>query len=206
MLAGACGGTDDRLAAWEYISPAILQPSCATGSCHSSGAAVSGLDLSDPDRGYTSLTRLWVWIIDPQGTPEDGCRAFEGIVACQRNHRPLVTPYDPAQSRLVNMLRARNAPRMPPDRVLPEADIALVERWILNGARRTINDPPPSRDAGTRDAPADATDASGISADARSDGDGSDARTLDVDAADNTRDGGAASDAATTDAGAGARS
>jgi hypothetical protein len=48
--------------------------------------------------------------------------------------RPLVTPYDPAGSRVVNMLRARDAPRMPPDRPLPEADIELVERWILNGA------------------------------------------------------------------------
>jgi hypothetical protein len=35
---------------------------------------------------------------------------------------------------VVNMLRARDAPRMPPDRPLPEADIELVERWILNGA------------------------------------------------------------------------
>ena len=45
-----------------------------------------------------------------------------------------MTPYDPAGSRVVNMLRARDAPRMPPDRPLPEADIELVERWILNGA------------------------------------------------------------------------
>ena len=45
-----------------------------------------------------------------------------------------MTPYDPAGSRVVNMLRARNAPRMPPDRPLPEPDIELVERWILNGA------------------------------------------------------------------------
>ncbi len=36
---------------------------------------------------------------------------------------------------MVNMLRARNAPRMPPDRPLPEDDIRLVERWILNGAK-----------------------------------------------------------------------
>jgi len=148
-LATGCGNKDDRPAAWEYISPAILQPNCATASCHGPAAAVSGLDLSNPDRGYTSLTALWVWVVDPQGTAENGCKAFDGIVACQRNHRPLVTPYDPSQSRLVSMLRARNAPRMPPDRVLPEADIELVERWILNGARRTIGDPPPARDAAT---------------------------------------------------------
>jgi hypothetical protein len=37
----------------------------------------------------------------------------------------------------VQMLRARGARRMPPDRPLPEADIRLVERWILAGA---VND------------------------------------------------------------------
>jgi hypothetical protein len=31
-------------------------------------------------------------------------------------------------------LRARDLPRMPPDRPLAEADIELIERWILNGA------------------------------------------------------------------------
>jgi hypothetical protein len=33
------------------------------------------------------------------------------------------------------MLRARGANRMPPDRPFAEADIALVEEWILRGAR-----------------------------------------------------------------------
>jgi hypothetical protein len=53
---------------------------------------------------------------------------------CQREHRSLVVPFDPAQSRLVQMLRAQDAPRMPPDRPLPEADIRLIESWILSGA------------------------------------------------------------------------
>jgi len=48
-----------------------------------------------------------------------------------------VTPFDPAGSRLVNMLSARDAPRMPPDRPLTEVDIRLVERWILDGACRS---------------------------------------------------------------------
>jgi hypothetical protein len=132
LLAAACG-VDPRPAAWEYISPVILQPTCATSSCHSRAAAVAGLDFSDPERGYTSLTGLKVWVVDPQGT--DGCMLWEGTtVVCQRNHRPLVTPFNPEQSRLVNMLRARGATRMPPDRPLTEADIQLVETWIRNGA------------------------------------------------------------------------
>jgi hypothetical protein len=81
-----------------------------------------------------------VWIVDPNGTAAAGCRPYGNEFVCQRPHRPLVTPYDPAQSRLVQMLRATGAPRMPPDRPLPEADIALIEKWILDGARESIND------------------------------------------------------------------
>jgi hypothetical protein len=141
-LSAGCGGVDDRPADWGYISPALFQPNCATLSCHSPAAAVSGLDFSDADRGYTSLTQLWVWVVvsdggvvaPPAGVP---CKTVDGTFVCEQQLRPLDTPYDPEGSRVVNMLRARNAPRMPPDRPLPEADIRLVERWILNGACRT---------------------------------------------------------------------
>ena len=135
--AGACNQGDNRPAEWGYLSPAIFQPNCATTSCHGPAAAVSGLDFSTPENGYTSLTRLWVWVpfgadaATPTGTP---CATVNGTLVCEEMFRPLVTPYDPAGSRLVSMLRARDAPRMPPDRPLPEADIELVERWILNGA------------------------------------------------------------------------
>ncbi len=140
-LSGSCGGPDNRPAEWGYISPALFQPNCATTSCHSPAAAVSGLDFSTPDNGYTSLTGLWVWVVvtdggvaPPAGVP---CATINGTFVCEQQLRPLITPYDPSGSRVVNMLRARNAPRMPPDRPLPEADIELVERWILNGACRT---------------------------------------------------------------------
>src|SRR5205085_12183531 len=111
-----------------------MQPSCATVSCHSRAAAVAGLDFSDPERGYTSLTKLKVWIVNPDGTAEDGCKNIKGVVVCQRGFRPMITPYNPEQSRIINMMRGRNAARMTPDRPLTEASIALVERWIRNGA------------------------------------------------------------------------
>jgi hypothetical protein len=166
-LVAACGSeTDPRPPVWEYLSPAIFQPNCASVSCHSRAAAAAGLDFSDPDRGYTSLTGLWVWIVDKQGTPEQNCRWTQSGVVCQRAFRPMVTPYIPGQSRVVHMLRARGASRMPPDRPLPEADIRLVEEWILDGAPRYIGGPPmpvpplpdagagaPMPDAGTGDAP-----------------------------------------------------
>jgi hypothetical protein len=138
---GGCKQVDERPAEWGYISPAIFQPNCATPSCHSPAAAVSGLDFSTPDNGYSSLTRLYVLLPDA-AIPNSTCITLTGLPGCY-DDRPLVTPYDPAGSRLVNMLRARSAPRMPPDRPLPEPDIELVERWILNGACRSPGCPVP---------------------------------------------------------------
>lgn len=136
LLAAACGDVDDRPFVWGYISPAILQPNCAAASCHSRETAVAGLDFSDPDRGYHSLMDQEVLVATPQGSPESGCQQVGAATFCP-HPRPLVIPYDPDQSRLINVLRARGAPRMPPDRPLPSADITLIESWILDGARRT---------------------------------------------------------------------
>jgi hypothetical protein len=116
-----CGGVeDDRDAIWSYISPAIVQPNCATSSCHSRGTAVAGLNLSTTDDGYKSLLQLKLPSRPPLGAAI--------------KPRPLVTPGNPDESRVVNMLRGDGARRMPPDRPLAEADIRLVERWILDGA------------------------------------------------------------------------
>jgi hypothetical protein len=142
-LAG-CSETDDRSFAWGYLSPAIFQPSCATSGCHSRAVGVAALDFSDPDRGYTR-TAGTAWVPgDPD--PDGGCIEADGRVLCPVQ-RALLVPHNPGQSRLINMLRARAAPRMPPDRPLSEADIELVERWILDGARRTsdlFTPPPPA--------------------------------------------------------------
>lgn len=160
-----CGQIDNRPAEWGYISPAIFQPNCATTSCHSPAAAVSGLDFSTPENGYSSLTRLWTSVIYPPDAglpPNTPCGVVDQTRVCQEKVRPLVTPFDPEGSRLVNMLLARDAPRMPPDRPLPMADIRLIETWILNGAFEYANGTGPA-DAGhdaadaARDATADAT-------------------------------------------------
>ena len=170
LAAGAagCSQVDDRPAEWAYISPAIFQPNCATPSCHSPAAAVSGLDFSTPENGYTSLTRLAVFQIDGGAPNAAQCAthpASSNLVTCDL--RPLVTPFDPDGSRVVNMLLARDAPRMPPDRPLPMADIRLVETWILNGALEYTSGNGPA-DAGhdakpdaTTDAPRDALRADG---------------------------------------------
>jgi hypothetical protein len=118
-----CGGLDDnRPPEWSYISPAIIQPNCATSSCHSRGAAVAGLDLSTADAGFKDLREQNLPMVPnaPMG---------RGSVP-----RQLIIPGNPSQSRVVNMMRAFGAARMPPDRPLAEADIALIEEWILRGA------------------------------------------------------------------------
>jgi hypothetical protein len=137
-VVGCGAGSDPRSASWSYISTAITEPNCATVSCHSRATAIAGLDFSDPDRGFTSLTGLWVWIVDPLGDLTNGCMIANGVIVCQRERRSLVVPFDPAQSRVVHMLHAQGAPRMPPDRPLAAADIRLIENWILGGARRFV--------------------------------------------------------------------
>jgi hypothetical protein len=118
-----CGGEENRPAVWSYISPAIMQPNCATSSCHSKAAAVAGLDFSTAEMGLKGLTEQTL----PAVVPDDLVRPS--------TKRMLILPGNPEESRLVNMLRARGTERMPPDRPLAEADIALVERWILMGAK-----------------------------------------------------------------------
>jgi hypothetical protein len=114
---GACAAGDDRPATWSYISTSIIQPNCATSRCHSSVAAVQGLQLDSIRGGYVALT----------GGPLRPGQRPPGS--------PLVVPGDPTASRLMTVLHGIEAERMPPDEPLPPDDIALIERWILDGAR-----------------------------------------------------------------------
>jgi hypothetical protein len=120
---GACGGDEDRPATWSYISPAIIQPNCATTSCHSRGTAVAGLDFSTSKSGWDSL-------FNQKLAPAPGSPPTRPMVT-----RRLIIAGSPTESRVVNMLRAYGASRMPPDRPLAEGDIALIEEWILAGAK-----------------------------------------------------------------------
>lgn len=101
---------DDRPAEFQYIARAILRPSCATASCHSSQAKAGDVELETPEKAYESL-------LGPTGTGD------------------YVVPENPTGSKLMQLLRGENIARMPPDQPLPDADIALIEAWILAGAR-----------------------------------------------------------------------
>lgn len=105
-LAGGCGGAEDnRPQTWDYIYPAIIEPSCATASCHSAFAERSGVNLGNIDDAYDQLVG-----------------------------RHFVVPNNVAQSGLINLLNANGARRMPPDFALPKVDIDLISNWITNGA------------------------------------------------------------------------
>jgi hypothetical protein len=107
----ACGSEiDGRPARWSVIQPSIIRPACATASCHSKHTATGGLQLEGVAESHAILVG---------GGPEGN----------------YVVPFDPARSKLLYLLRGQDTWRMPPDLPLPEADIELIERWILDGAR-----------------------------------------------------------------------
>jgi hypothetical protein len=101
-----CGGTDDnRPATWSFIAPAIIEPNCATASCHSAVGQRAGVVLTPQQTAYDLLTM-----------------------------RQFVQPNNSAESEIIALMRAEGSRRMPPDFALPEADIDLIARWIDAGA------------------------------------------------------------------------
>ena len=111
-----CGaGAETRPAKWSYISPAIIQPSCATANCHSQLAQRSGVVLDSTYDGYDQLV-----------------------------NRHFVIPGKPDSSALIGLLRGQGSRRMPPDFPLPDVDIKLIEDWIMAGAMWDSSGPQPA--------------------------------------------------------------
>jgi hypothetical protein len=104
-LAG-CGAADDnRPAKWSFIAATIVEPTCATASCHSEFVQRAGVDLHERNLGYRILTE-----------------------------RRFVRPGDPAGSPMITIMRGQGSIRMPPDFPLPNDDIDLIAQWIMDGA------------------------------------------------------------------------
>jgi hypothetical protein len=116
-----CGSSaDTRPAKWSFISPAIIQPSCATANCHSQLAQRSGVALDTTFDGYDQLV-----------------------------NRHFVKPGDSEGSALIGLLRGQGSRRMPPDFPLPDVDIQLIAKWIdgdvdTEGARWDLASPKPA--------------------------------------------------------------
>jgi hypothetical protein len=102
----ACDQTDNnRPATLEYITEAILQPSCSQYVCHSSYRREKGYAFDTVAVARTSLAQPG-----------------------------LVNPADPESSLLYTVL-TRKIQRMPYDSPLPDKDIALILKWIEDGAQ-----------------------------------------------------------------------
>ncbi len=113
-----CGGTkDDRPNKWSFISATIIEPSCATVNCHSAITHQGGVDLSNSAIGFKTLVNTM-----GSSTAAGGGTFY-------------VYPDYPQYSSLITLLNAVGSIRMPPDNPLSQADIALIESWISDGAQ-----------------------------------------------------------------------
>ncbi len=117
-LTAACVDADDRSSDWSYVHTAILRPSCATAACHSQLGSQAGIDLSTPDAAYVFLTGRVCGAPELPGAPAGN----------------FVRPGQPESSQLLYMLRGDSITIMPPDVPLPDAEIEIIEQWILDGA------------------------------------------------------------------------
>jgi len=102
---------------WSYIHEAIIVPNCTASACHSRLSSAFGIGLFDREGAYVALTGT----VCGQDDPAQPARNF-------------IAPGDPARSKLIALLRGTEVGPMPPDVALPEAEIDLIERWILEGA------------------------------------------------------------------------
>ncbi len=120
LVASGCGEEEDpRPARWSYIYPTLIQPACNTSGCHAKHTATFGFQLDTPEGAYIDLVGGMFSGPNQPFPPQS-----------------YVKPGRPDESRLLYLLRGDNvAYRMPPDGPLPEADIALIEKWILAGAK-----------------------------------------------------------------------
>jgi hypothetical protein len=105
-----CGSSNDnRPAEWSYIYATIIQPSCATASCHSAIAARAGVVLEGRETAFQTLTGRHFVIQSPDKNLAD-------------------------QSELLFLLNPTAVRRMPPDFPMPPADVDLIRAWIEAGA------------------------------------------------------------------------
>jgi hypothetical protein len=112
---------EEREASFAYVYARILQPKCI-GPCH-----VQGTDAQTDLRMYSDPQKTWALLV--------GMMPPAGSVR-QRN-LPLVARGDPARSYLFSKMtqaRPEKGERMPPREPLAKEDIAVIERWIRQGA------------------------------------------------------------------------
>lgn len=118
IFVSGCGTDDDRPPTFTYVYETVIANNCATIGCHNSFRQTAGLQFNTKSGAYVGLT----------GTACNDDDEFEA--------NNFVVAGRPDSSQVIHMLRGDDvARRMPPDRGVSSVDIALVEDWILEGAK-----------------------------------------------------------------------
>lgn len=126
--------------------------------------AARGAAASEPEPGRTTAAPVagpvtWADVAVVLATRCAGCHAEDGVMgpapedyrltsyaaAVSAAERARVVPGNPAASELVRRVQGQARPRMPFDGppYLSTAEIALIEQWILDGARNAAGTPAP---------------------------------------------------------------
>lgn len=117
LFAGACGATDDRPRTLAYITDTILAPTCASAECHSAFKRQVGDQFDTVDATRRSIVSNGLVLPDNVADPS-------GSLLIQSLTVGAASILSPGSGNV----------RMPYDAPMPDADIALIEAWIADGA------------------------------------------------------------------------
>ena len=102
----ACGTVeDDRPPTTEYVTEAILVPSCGVAQCHSAFKRADGYVFDSVEAVQHEVDAEILKVRNPDDA-------------------------DDLDSSLMMQVLLRNVDRMPYDQGLPEPDIQLIRRWV----------------------------------------------------------------------------
>ena len=127
LITGACNlendTQDDRPATFEFITQAILKPSCGTAECHSAMKAEKQDVFDSVDGARTTFTVTHTDL----------------VFTCATLQPPEPSPCnndDVNNSYLVQVISTADneGDRMPLDQALSNKDIELIRTWIQDGA------------------------------------------------------------------------
>lgn len=124
------------------LAGALLFAGCQSGADSSNSGAATGGGSSAPTTDVKTFAEVQP-ILNQNcsgchgATPKEGydVRSHDSVMKGGRKG-PLVTPGDPAQSLLIQVLKGEGGHRrMPPAGPLGDGDIQKIESWIKNGAK-----------------------------------------------------------------------
>lgn len=122
LVLAACGTTDDqRPRNLDYITEAILAPSCGGATCHSSFKAAKGFVFDTIDGSRATFQHDDKLVLPTSDDPRSA-----GLV--------LNLTMDQ-----INPDTREIAPRMPLNAPIPDADIELIQDWLSFGAPGVCN-------------------------------------------------------------------